>query len=82
MNNKKGAKMIKFDKNDVQLLNDLWGFLSASDDIYLLNDAFSMSSKKALKGWLVYESEGNDDRYFNDLEIFEKAFYIKKGVKK
>lgn len=74
--------MIVFDKTDIALINDVWAFLSGSDDVYLVDDAFSMESKKALAGWLLYESEGHGDRYFKDLDIFEKAVYIKRGVEK
>ena len=74
--------MIEFDKTDIQLINDVWSFLSTCGDSYLVDDALSMESKKALAGWLLYESEGHSDRYFHDLDILEQAVYIKKGVAK
>lgn len=72
--------MIVFDKTDIDLINDVWAFLSVCEDGYLVDDCFSISSKKELAGWLLYESEGHGDRFFKDLDIFEKAVYIKKGV--
>ena len=74
--------MIVFEKTDIQLINDLWAFLSTCGDGYAFDDALMMESKKALAGWLVYESEKHGDRYWDALDIFEKAVYIKKGVEK
>ena len=73
--------MIVFEKTDIQLINDLWAFLSVCGDGYAFDDALMMESKKALAGWLVYESEGHTELW-QDLNIFEKAFYIAKGVEK
>ena len=77
MFNKKEIIMIEFDKTDIQLINDLWAFLSTCGSIELVEDALGMESKNMLKGWLLYESEGHGDRYFKDLDIFEKAIYWK-----
>ena len=74
--------MIKFDKTDIELINDLWALLSSSNDDWIWQDALNMESKKELKGWLLYESEGHPDRYFQDLCILEQASYIKKGIEK
>lgn len=74
--------MIKFDKNDIELINDVWTFLSSSNDDYLWQDALNIESKNLLKGWLLYESERHPDRYFEDLDLMEKAVYVKKGVEK
>lgn len=74
--------MIKFDKTDIELINDVWAFVSSSNDDYLWQDALNMESKNMLKGWLLYESEGHSDRYFQDLSLFEQAFYVKRGVEK
>ena len=82
MFNKKEYIMIEFDKTDIQLINDLWAFLSTCGQIELVEDALSMESKNMLKGWLLYESEGHPDRFFDDLDLLEKAVYVKKGVAK
>lgn len=82
MFNKKGDIMIVFKKTDIQLINDVWELLSACEDIYLVEDALSIESTKELAGWLLYESEKHGDRYWDALDIFEKAVYIKKGVEK
>lgn len=74
--------IIKFDKTDIQLINDLWEFLSTCGSIELVEDALHMESKNMLKGWLLYESEGHPDRFFDDLDLLEKAVYVKKGVAK
>lgn len=74
--------MIKFDKTDIQLINDVWAFVSSSNDDYLWWDALNMESKNMLKGWLLYESEGHSDRYFKDLDLLEQAVYVKRGVEK
>jgi hypothetical protein len=74
--------MIVFDKTNIALINDVWSFLSDCGDVYLVDDAFNIESKKELAGWLLYESEGHGDRYFKELDIFEKAFYVSKGVVK
>ena len=74
--------MIVFDKTDIALINAVWSFLSVCEDGYAVDDALGMTSKKELAGWLVYESEGHPDRFFKDLDIFEKAVYIKRGVEK
>ena len=74
--------MLNFEKKDINLINDVWAFLSVCEDGYLVDDAFSISSKKELAAWLLYESEEHGDRYFKDLDIFEKAVYWKRGVEK
>ena len=73
--------MIVFDKTDIALINDLWAFLSVYGDGYSFDDALSMESKKALAGWLLYESEGHTELW-KDLDIFQKAFWVSKGVVK
>jgi hypothetical protein len=82
MFNKKEIIMIEFNKTDIQLINDLWAFLSTCGSIELVEDALGMESKNMLKGWLLYESEEHPDRYFDDLDLLEKAVYVKKGVAK
>lgn len=74
--------MIKFNKTDIELVNDLWAILSRSDDDYLWYDSKNITCKKELKGWVLYESENNPDLYFKDLDILQQALYIKKGVEK
>lgn len=74
--------MIKFDKTDIELINDLWSLLSSSNDDWLWQDAFNMECKNMLKGWLLYESEKHPDRYFQDLDLLEQAVYVKRGVEK
>jgi len=74
--------MIKFDKTDIQLINDLWSLLSTQAGFELIEDALNMESKNTLKGWLVYESEGHSDRYFEELNLLEQAVYVKRGVEK
>ena len=49
--------MLNFEKKDINLINDVWAFLSVCEDGYLVDDAFSISSKKELAAWLLYESE-------------------------
>ena len=73
--------MIVFEKTDIQLINDLWAFLSTCGDGYAFDDALMMESKKALAGWLVYESEGHLELW-SELNMFERAYFIAKGVEK
>ena len=83
MFNKKGVKMLNFEKKDINLINDVWAFLSVCEDGYLVDDAFSISSKKELAGWLLYESqEVKPSRFWHDADIWEQAVFIKKGVEK
>ena len=73
---------MKFEVTDINLINDVWAFLSVCEDGYLVDDALGITSKKELAAWLLYESEEHGDRYFKDLDIFEKAIYFKRGVEK
>lgn len=82
MFNKKEYIMIKFNKTDIELVNDLWSILSRSDDDYLWYDSKNITCKKELKGWVLYELENNPDLYFKDLDILQQALYIKNGGKK
>jgi hypothetical protein len=80
---KKGVNIMEFGKKDISLINDVWAFLSACEDGYLVDDCFSISSKKELAGWLLYESqEVKPSRFWHDADIWEQAVFIKKGVEK
>ena len=78
--------MIKFEASDIKLVNALWEFLSTQEGGELVWDMTAIEDKKYLAGWLVYELEnvGNLDleKWFHDLDLFEQAIYVKKGVKK
>jgi|TARA_B100000085_G_scaffold229459_1_gene215653 hypothetical protein len=80
---KKGVNIMEFGKKDISLINDVWAFLSACEDGYLVDDCFSISSKKELAGWLLFESQSiKKDYYWKDADIWEQALFVKKGVEK
>ena len=78
--------MIKFKPSDIKLVNALWEFLGTQEGYDLVEDMTSIEDTKYLAGWLVYELEnvGNLDleKWFHDLDLFEQAIYVKKGVEK
>ena len=78
--------MVKFKASDIKLVNALWEFLSTQEGYDLVEDMTAIEDTKYLAGWLVYELEnvGNLEleKWFEDLDIFVQASYIKKGVEK
>ena len=74
--------MLNFEKKDINLINDVWAFLSVCEDGYLVDDAFSISSKKELAAWLLYESEEVMEIDISRFRYLGESSYWKKGVEK
>ena len=78
--------MIKFKAEDIKLVNALWAFLGTQEGYDTVEDMVAIEDTKYLAGWLEYELEnvGNLEleKWFEDLDLFEQAIYVKRGVKK
>ena len=68
--------MLNFEKKDINLINDVWAFLSVCECGYLVDDAFSISSKKELAGWLLYESQRSSLLDFGMMPIYGNKQFL------
>tara|TARA_R100001460_G_scaffold102978_1_gene147946 strand:+ start:80 stop:358 length:279 start_codon:yes stop_codon:yes gene_type:complete len=89
MKNKKGANFMKFTITNLTLINAAWELLRELPSDYLALDMLDVASEKELAGYVLWVSEMPSElrffgpnKYWEDLDIFEKASLIERGVKK
>ena len=81
--------MTKFTITNLTLINAAWELMRELPNDYLALDMLDVSSEKELAGYVLWLSEMpshmhyyGPDKYWEDLDIFERALLIERGVEK